>query len=171
MACFLLWSCHATVMRAWQWIMAITGFFPLFFSALFARPLAATIDLRVEPMTNMVIPWGAPVREIMREMERKRKRPRPTHCTVFPLCSQWLKQMLTKERCHIYAAQGRHFCSGAPRETLALSVWCWQVMPSQQRDSATDHKSCLLRLLKTLGHAESVIPSWHRLQHQSLELI
>ncbi len=47
--------------------------FFLFFSALFGRPLAATIDLRVELMTKMTNPWGAQVREIMREMERDRE--------------------------------------------------------------------------------------------------
>lgn len=73
-------------------------FFP-FFSALFGRPLAATIDLRVELMTKMTNPWGAQVREIMREMERDREGEQEsktelhnpgtpshtsTHCTVFP---------------------------------------------------------------------------------------
>lgn len=143
-------------------------FFPSFFLHCLPDHLLLQLTCEWSRWPRWRSPGEPPVREIMREMERKRKRPRPTHCTVFPLCSQWLKQMLTKERCHIYAAQGRRFCSGAPRETLAWSVWCWQVMPSQQRGSATDHKSCLLGLL---DHAESVIPSWHWLQHQSLGLI
>lgn len=82
-------------------------FFLLFFPALFGRPLAATIDLRVELMTKMTNPWGGRVREIMREMERDREGEQETktnlhnmgmqshthtnaHCTVFPHCSQWL---------------------------------------------------------------------------------
>lgn len=87
----------------------------LLFSALFGRPLAATIDLRAELMTKMTNPWGVRVREIMRKMERDREqgsgRPRPTcacahvhtrthththasgtcvntHCAVLPRCSQ-----------------------------------------------------------------------------------
>lgn len=59
--------------------------FFIFLSALFGRPLAATIDPRVELMTKMTNPWGARVREIKRKMEGKR--PRPAHCTPrSPLC-------------------------------------------------------------------------------------
>lgn len=103
-ASFLVWSCHALVMRAPWWV-----FFPLLFSALFGRPLAATIDLQVELMTKMTNPWGAQVREIMREMERDREGEQETktsshntgmqshtntHCTVFPRSSQWLGSLV-----------------------------------------------------------------------------
>lgn len=105
-----------------------------FFSALFGRPLAATIDLRVELMTKMTNPWGAQVREIMRETERESKRPRPT-CTTWA-CDHTHKHTLYfhtalssvyfrgnvcgEERCHIYAAQGRHFFW-----VQGLLVRCW----------------------------------------------
>lgn len=60
-------------------------FFFIFLSALFGRPLAATIDPRGELMTKMTNPWGAWVREIKRKMEGKR--PRLVHCTPrSPLC-------------------------------------------------------------------------------------
>lgn len=78
----------------------------LLFSALFGRPLAATIDLQVELMTKMTNPWGAQVREIMREMEKDSQADQLTQhnktkhnttyththslCTVFPQRSQWL---------------------------------------------------------------------------------
>lgn len=111
-------------------------------------------------MTKMTNPWGAQVREIMREMERDRegeqetmtslhntgmKSHTNTQCTVFPHCSQWLSavyfgwSVCGEETCHIYAAQGRHFFlgSGAPSEMLAWCAWLWQVLPSWQRSSAT----------------------------------
>lgn len=52
---------------------------PSFFLHCLARPLAATIDPRVELMTKLTNPWGVRVREIKRKMERKR--PRPARCT------------------------------------------------------------------------------------------
>lgn len=108
LACLLpaFWS--DLVMR-W-WCEHRGGFFsPLLFSALFGRPLAATIDLQVELMTKMTNPWGAQVREIMREMERDREGEQETktsshntgmqshtntHCTVFPRSSQWLGSLV-----------------------------------------------------------------------------
>lgn len=123
-------------------------FFLLFFPALFGRPLAATIDLRVELMTKMTNPWGGRVREIMREMERDREGEQETktnlhnmgmqshthkrtlYCvstllSVVELSVFRVEASAAEERCHIYAAQGRHFFlgSGAPSETLAWSAW------------------------------------------------
>lgn len=88
MAASLCWSCHAPVMWAWQWIMAAAFFFflPIFLSALFGRPLAATIDPRVELMTKMTNPWGVRVREIKRKMEGKRPKPGATVRPPHPLC-------------------------------------------------------------------------------------
>lgn len=82
MAASLCWSCHAPVMCAWRQIVAVAIFFFIFLSVLFGRPLAATIDPRVELMTKMTNPWGAQVREIEQKMEGKRPRlahyrPRP----------------------------------------------------------------------------------------------
>lgn len=119
--CSLILSCHGDASVA-----ADHGYsyFSLssFFSALFGRPLAATIDLRVELMTKMTNPWGVRVREIMREMERDREWEQETktnlhnvgtqthahthmntHCTASPRCSQrlssayfWLKRLLLR---------------------------------------------------------------------------
>lgn len=65
-------------------------FFFIFHSALFGRPLAATIDPQVELMTKMTNPWGARVREIKRKTEGKR----PRLYATFPLwggtfCTLW----------------------------------------------------------------------------------
>lgn len=97
--------------------------FFFFFSVLFGRPLAATIDLRVELMTKMTNPWGARVREIMREMERDREGEQETktnlhntgvqshtntHCTVFSAAEPSVFQVEAygkEKRCHIYAAK------------------------------------------------------------------
>lgn len=184
MAGFLLWSCHAPVIRARCWIMAIT----FFFSALFGRPLAATIDLRVELMTKMTNPRGARVREIMREMERDRERgEQETKTNLHNTGTQshtvlyvWLSSVYFgwsvcgEERWHIYAAQGRHFLLGswgswwdAGMMRLALTG---AATPTARLGHRPD-KSCLLEPQKTQDRAGSVIPTWQWPQHQSLELI
>lgn len=142
-ASFLDWSSHALVMWARRWFF--------FFPALFGRPLAATIDLQVELMTKMTNPWGAQVREIMREMWRETASERETNshntcmserthirthtdCTVFPLCSHvavrlgW--SMCGEERCHIYAAQGRH------------RFWVWEFIVCCWHDAHSSDRFC-----------------------------
>lgn len=107
MASFLVWSCHAPVMRAWRWIMAIAIFFFFFF---FLHCLADHLLLQLTCEWSWWPRWLTPGEaesgkscERWRETERESKRPRPTcttwacnhthtnaHCTVFPHCSQWL---------------------------------------------------------------------------------
>lgn len=161
--------------------MAVT----LFFSALFGRPLAATIDLRVELMTKMTNPWGARVREIMREMERDREGEQETktnlhnkglqphtntHCTVFPHGSQWwsaayfgLKRLLLRRDATFMQHKAvisfgfRGSWREAGMECLALTG---AAIPTAWFSHQPD-KSCLLEPQKTQDRAESVIPTWH----------
>lgn len=101
-------------------------------------------------MTKMTNPWGVRVREIMREMERDREWEQETktnlhnvgaqlhahthehtlYCVSTLLSAVELSVFLVEasaaeERCHIYAARGRHFCwvQGLPSKTLAWSAW------------------------------------------------
>lgn len=120
-------------------------FFFSLFSALFGRPLAATIDLQVELMTKMTNPWGAQVREIMREMERDREGEQETktksrntiarkhtlHCVsaVLSLCLSFLVEAFASRRDATFM-QHQAVISFWARELL---VRCWHDAPSSDR--------------------------------------
>lgn len=170
MGSFLLWSCHAPVIQARWWIMAIT-----FFPALFGRPLAAIIDLRVELMTKMTNPWGAQVREIMREMERDRegeqetetslRRDEITHkhilycaSTVLSVAERGVFWLKCAVRRHATFMQHRAVISFWVQELLGR---CWHDAPGSDRcchpDSATRPPS---RQEMSAETAEDPGPCW-----------
>ena len=186
MASSPVWSCHAPVIRARRWIMAVTIFFFLVF---FLHCLADHLLLQLTCEWSWWPRWLTPGEpesgkscERWRETERESKRPRPntpthTHThqhthTVLCLHSGWAQCISERERRHIYAARGRHLLlgPGVPSEMLAWRARLWQVLPPRQRGSATNQTRvvCSSRK-KTQDRAGSVIPTWHRAQHQSLE--
>ncbi|KAM3593749.1 uncharacterized protein V6R79_020787 [Siganus canaliculatus] len=130
-------------------------------------------------MTN---PWGARVREIMREMERDREGSARdqdrltravhvnTHRPVFPRCSQQLSLLYLWSK-HPRPRRNATFM----QHEAVVSVG----FTSPQRDAGMMHstltgaailtaqfghqpdKSCLLELQRTQDRAGSVIPTWH----------
>lgn len=158
------------------------GFFsPLLFSALFGRPLAATIDLQVELMTKMTNPWGAQVREIMREMERDREGEQETktsshntgvqsHTNTHTVLyfhgalsgsAPWSKHLRRGEMPHLCSTRQSFLLgSGAPSVILAWCAWLWQVLPSQQRSSATNQTRVVC---SNHGRPRTVLGAWSQL--------
>lgn len=145
-------------------------------------------------MTKMTNPWGAQVREIMREMERDREGEQETktnlhntgtqshtntHRTAFPRRSQRLSSAYFRLKRPRWGEMP-HLCStrpsllflgsGAPSEMLAWCAWLWQVLPSRQRGSATNQTRVVCssrRRPRTVLGAWSQLGSDHSTNHWS----
>lgn len=196
MASSLVWSCHAPVIRARRWIMAITIFFSLFF------PLHCLADHLLLQLTCERSWWprwltpGEPESgkscERWRETERESKRPRPT-CTTrawnhtpthTALCLHTALSWRSPADLGLKRLQPRRDATFMQHEAVISfgfrSSWrdsgmmrpalTGAAIPTAQLGHQPD-KSCLLEPQKTQDRAASVIPTWHWPQHQSLELI
>lgn len=143
----------------------------IFLSALFGRPLAATIDPQVELMTKMTNPWGVRVREIKQKIEGKKPK-LARDMPGYPLCggtfcTRWRDATFMQHKAIIFfmgviqelLARPWHGARGADR-------WClhWQ------RCSATDQTKAVWsssRRPGTMQRAWSEVGTDHSNNHWS----